>query len=150
MTRLFPCIGAATVATFLLAGSAAAATDLVQPGDGEKSCAALAAEINTLSASEAKAAKRADSGRKLLGFAATALQVAAPLLGGSKGAGGGDYAAQQALGAIQAQAMQQQAQQQVSGAYGALLGAPPAPEPVASVGAQRLAHLKGIYGGKAC
>lgn len=149
MTRPFPCSAAAAVAALLLAGPAAAETDLFQPGDSEKSCAVLAAEINTLSANESKAAKRADSGRKLLGFAATALQVAAPLLSGSKAAGGGDYAAQQALGAIQAQAMQQQAQQQMSGAYGALLGAP-TPEPAASVGAQRLARLKGIYGGKAC
>src|SRR5688572_15061970 len=105
-------LGAAAFAAALLAGPVRAedaAPELLQPGDAEKSCAALAAEINALSEREAKAAKRAESTRKFLGFAGAALQAAAPLLNSGKMEGGqGSYMAQQALGSIQQQAMQQQ------------------------------------------
>lgn len=169
MHRPTPRLGAAALAAAvsLLAGSAHAADpplELVQPGDAEKSCPVLASEINALSEREAKAAQRAESGRKFLGFAGAALQAAAPLLSGKMGGGQGNYMAQQALGSFQQQAMQQAAaqqqmqqqamQQQMAQIYRAMpgmAGAQPTPEEKpASVAAQRLAHLKGIYGEKAC
>ncbi len=139
----------------------AAEPAVVEAGDSQKTCAVLTEEINTLSASEAKAARRAESGRKFLGFAGAALQAAAPLLSSGKlGGGQGGYAAQQALGAIQQQAMQQQQQQmqaqmqqQLAQAYGAMPGMSAAPEVEAAPvtpGGQRLAHLKGLFAEKGC
>lgn len=159
--------GGAMLAACLLAlaGPARSAElAVVETGDSQKTCAALTEEINALSASEAKAARRAESGRKFLGFAGAALQAAAPLLSSGKlGGGQGGYAAQQALGAIQQQAMQQQQQQmqaqmqqQLAQAYGAMpdmaaVSEPPQAEaPPTTPGAQRLAHLKGLFADKSC
>jgi hypothetical protein len=144
----------------------AAPLELVQAGDAEMTCQALAAEMNTLSAAKAKAAKRADSGRKLLGFASTALQVASSsgLLGKGGGGGQSSYMAQQALGSLQAQAQQQQmmaAQQQAMAAATQGLGgfgggldpsaaAPAAPPADTSVEAQRLARLTDLHAKKGC
>ena len=129
--------------------------ELVQPGDAEMACDALAAEMNTLSTQQAKAAKRAESGRKFLGFAATALQAASPLLSGGGGGGQSGYIAQQALGAVQAQAMQQQMQQQMMGqmaqAYGGGFADQAAPaKDETSVEAQRLARLTEMHAQKGC
>jgi hypothetical protein len=143
----------------------AAPIELVQAGDAEMTCPALAAEMNALSAARAKAAKRAESGRKLLGFASTALQIAGSsgVLGKGGGGGQGNYAAQQALGSLQAQAQQQQvmaAQQQMLAAATQGLGgyggsdpsaaAPSAPPADASVEAQRLARLTELHAQKGC
>jgi hypothetical protein len=138
----------------------AATLELVQPGDADMTCQALSAEMNTLSAAKAKAARRAESGRKLLGFASTALQIASSSgalggRGGGLGAGNqSGYIAQQALGSIQAQAMQQQMAQ----GYGAGLGgfgptgaaAPAAPAADTSIEAQRLARLTDLHAQKSC
>ncbi|MEW5684594.1 MAG: hypothetical protein AB1942_06725 [Pseudomonadota bacterium] len=132
--------------------------ELVQAGDNEMSCDALSAEMNTLSTQQAKAAKRAESGRKFLGFAATALQAASPLLSGGGGGGQSGYIAQQALGAVQAQAMQQQMQQQMMGQmsqmgqlYGGGLADQAAPAKTdSSVEAQRLARLTDMHAQKGC
>lgn len=164
MTRKTRIVRIASVALLALAAvqAQAAPLELVQPGDAEKSCEALASEMNALSSARAKAAKRADSGRKLLGFAATALQVASSsgLLG--KGGGGGDssYMAQQALGSLQAQAQQQQmmgAQQQMMAGLGGLgAGLDPAASALAptpadtSIEAQRLARLTDLHADKGC
>ena len=164
MTRKTRITRIASVALLTLAAvqAQAAPLDLVQPGDAETSCEALAAEMNTLSSAKAKAAKRADSGRKLLGFAATALQVAGSsgLLGKGGGGGQGNYMAQQALGSLQAQAQQQQmmaAQQQMMAGLGGLgagldpSAAAPAPAPAdTSVEAQRLARLTDLHATKGC
>jgi len=160
------CSAALAACLVVLAPNAyGAEVTVVAAGDGQKACTALADEINTLSASEAKAAKRAETGRKFLGLAGATLQAAAPLLGGGKlGGGQGGYAAQQALGAFQQQAMQQQQQQmrfqmqqQMAQAYGATPGMSLAPQAPAQAeaapstpGSQRLAHLKGIFAEKGC
>lgn len=164
MKASLPRIGAALAAGLLTFGPPAQSAEatVVEAGDSQKTCAALADEINTLSASEMKAAKRAEAGRRFLGFAGTALQAAAPLLSSGKlGGGQGSYAAQQALGAFQQQAMQQQQQQmqaqmqqQMAQAYGAMPGMAPAqtqadPAPT-TPGGQRLAHLKTIFAEKSC
>jgi len=169
MNRVTRILGAALAAALSASPIHAedAPLELIQAGDTEKSCAALATEINTLSERGAKAAKRAESSRKFLGFAGAALQAAAPLLSGGKmGGGQGSYMAQQALGSIQQQAMMQQQmqmqmqamqqqamQQQLAQAYGALPGMggpPPAAEKPASIASQRVEHLRGIYSQKAC
>ena len=125
--------------------------ELVQPGDAEMACDALAAEMNTLSTQQAKAAKRAESGRKFLGFAATALQAASPLLSGGGGGGQSGYIAQQALGAVQAQAMQQQMMGQMAQAYGGGFADQAAPaKDETSVEAQRLARLTEMHAQKGC
>jgi len=157
MNRFTRSLGVATLATILLGGPVQAddtPLELVEPGDAGKSCAALASEINTLSERETKAAKRAESNRKFLGFASSALQAAAPLLNSGKlGGGQGSYMAQQALGSIQQQAMQQQMQQQMAQAYGGFPGMTSAPAPAekpASIAAQRVDHLRGIFTEKGC
>lgn len=166
MKAFLPRGGAVLGACLVAVVSAAHAAEpaVVETGDSQKTCAVLTEEINALSASEAKAARRAESGRKFLGFAGAALQAAAPLLSSGKlGGGQGGYAAQQALGAFQQQAMQQQQQQaqvqmqhQLAQAYGAMPGMAAASEPPRSEptpvtpGAQRLAHLKGLFADKSC
>lgn len=130
----------------------AASVELVQAGDAELSCQVLAAQINDLSADRAKAAKRAASGRKLLGFAATALQVASSGgFGGKLGAGNqSGYIAQQALGALQAQAMQQQMMGAAGQGFGADLDQPAQSPADTSVEAQRLARLNDLHARKGC
>ncbi|WP_156467348.1 MULTISPECIES: hypothetical protein [unclassified Phenylobacterium] len=159
MTSPRPIRGAVLAACLLALAAPARGAEpaVVEAGDSQKTCAILADEINTLSASEAKAARRAESGRKFLGFAGAALQAAAPLLSSGKlGGGQGGYAAQQALGAIQQQAMQQQQQQmqqQLAQAYGAMPGMSATPgtdAAPATPGSQRLAHLKGLFADKDC
>lgn len=134
----------------------AAPLELVQSGDAEMTCPALSSEINTLSAAKAKAAKRAESGRKLLGFASTALQIASSsgALGGKGGGfGAGNqsgYIAQQALGSIQAQAMQQQMTQGFGGLGGFDPSGATAPAADTSIEAQRLARLTDLHAQKGC
>lgn len=132
--------------------------ELVQSGDAEMTCTALGAEMNTLSAAKAKAAKRAESGRKILGFASTALQIASSsgALGGKGGGfGAGNqsgYIAQQALGSIQAQAMQQQMTQGYGAGFGGFdpsgSAAPAASD--TSIEAQRLARVTDLHAQKGC
>lgn len=123
--------------------------ELIQAGDGEMSCKALADEMNTLSTQQAKSAKRAESGRKIFSLATTALQAASPLLSGMGGGGQSGYIAQQALGAVQAQAMQQQMMGQMNQAYGAAGLEQPAKTDT-SVEAQRLARLTDMHAQKGC
>lgn len=128
---------------------------LIQPGDATMSCEALAGEINSLSATQAKAARRAESGKKFFGFATTALQVAGPMLsGGGKAGGDGGMSAmmaQQAMGQMQAQAMQQQMGMGAMGMLGGMSGArAEVPEAGASVESQRLARLNDLHANKGC
>ncbi|ODT87175.1 MAG: hypothetical protein ABS78_13195 [Phenylobacterium sp. SCN 70-31] len=106
------------VALLATASASADTVELVRAGDADMSCQALADEMNALSSAKAKAAKRAESGRKLLGFASTALQIASSSgvlgkgggpggLGGLGGGGQSGYIAQQALGSLQAQVQAQ-------------------------------------------
>jgi len=142
----------AILAVALAAPALAAPVELVKAGDAEMSCQAVAAEMNALSAQKAKAAKRAESGRKLLSFATTALQVASS--GGMGGMGGGGnqsgYIAQQALGALQAQAMQQQMMGAAGQGFGAFTDPAAAPPADDSVEAQRLARLNDLHAQKGC
>lgn len=137
---------AAVLAATLAAGAAHAqvsALKLVQPGDSAMSCTALAAEINSLSEGQTKAASRAASGRKLLGFATTAMSLAGPMLGGgvsgANSGGMGGMLAQQALGALQTQAMQAQ-----------MSGGNPAATAGVSIEVQRMARLSEIFASKGC
>ena len=78
-------IVALTAAAWLVMGHGAAFAaefSVERPGDADMSCEALAGEITTLSTAQAKAAERAAKGRRLLGFATSAMQVAAPLVTG--------------------------------------------------------------------
>lgn len=147
----------AALASGGVAEAQASAIQVIQPGDPELSCEALATQINTLSADQAKAAKRAASGRKLLGFATTALQVAGPMLSSGLAKGGGDggmgaMMAQQAMGQMQAQAMQQQ--MGAMGALGAMGGgygaAPAEGDERGSLESQRLARLNHLHAQKGC
>lgn len=136
----------------------APALQVIQAGDADLSCEALAGQINGLSADQAKAAKRAASGRKLLGFASTALQVAGPILSSGMGKAGGDggmgaMMAQQAMGQMQAQAMQQQMGMAALGGLGGMAagygaGSPETAE--GSIESQRLARLNHLHVQKGC
>lgn len=132
-----------TILTLIAAwgGSAAAAEsfEILKPGDRELACPAIAAEVNTLNTAAAKRqeaaqakAKRAESGRKLLGFAANA----APMLAGRAGSLGGMYAAQAAASAMQ--------QGQMNPMTQPAMDAAPAPE------LARVEHLTQIYNEKGC
>lgn len=147
----------ALLALASVTGAQAAPLELVQSGDAEMTCQALSSEMNTLSAAKAKAAKRAESGRKILGFASTALQIASSsgALGGKGGGfGAGNqsgYIAQQALGSIQAQAMQQQMAQGFGGLGGFDPSGSAAPAATdTSIEAQRLARLTDLHAQKGC
>lgn len=151
-------LAASALAAALASGGLAHAQDevqLIQPGDSVMSCKALAAEINALSSAQAKAAKRAESGKKFLGFASTALQVAGPMLSGGMGKLGGDggmgaMMAQQAMGQMQAQAMQQQVGMGLTGPMGGGYGAEPPADADNSVQGQRVARLNGLHAQKGC
>lgn len=152
-----PCLlSAGLIGAVLVAGAAQAKTteiQVIQPGDSARSCEALATEINALSADQAKASKRAASGKKFMSFASTAMQVAGPMLSGGMGKMGGDggmgaIMAQQAMGQMQAQAMQQQMTQ----AYGGY-GAEPAPtvsDDDGGLRGQRLTRLNDLHAQKGC
>lgn len=73
-----------------------------RPEDGSPSCEALAAEIGKLEAAEQKRAQRAESGRKLMGFAGAAFNAAAPTLLARSGAYEEAAIARSLAGSIQA------------------------------------------------
>ncbi len=109
---------------------------VLRPGDQDLACEDLASEVNKLSAAAQGKAKRAESGRKMLGFASGAMSTALPLLGG-RGMGGG-YAAQAAMSAMQ----QGQMASQMS---------PPAESPAGPSPEQsRADHLQQIFVSKSC
>jgi hypothetical protein len=147
-----------TLSAALLAGLAAQTVraaepvQLIQPGDSAKTCEALATEINTLSAVQAKAAKKAEGGRRAFGFAKGLLSVAGPMVAGGGLGGGGDgisgMIAQQAMGAIQQQAMQAQ-MGQMAGAMPRAVAATQAADGN-TVEAQRIARLTQMHAAKSC
>lgn len=152
MFRYASHFSALTLAAVLACGGAAHAqsdVQLIQPGDGDMTCEALASEINTLSSAEAKAAKRAESGKKFMGFATAALQVAGPMLSSGMGKMGGDFQgamlAQQAMGQLQGQAMQQQ----MVGLNNAD-GVVDASSAGSSIERQRLSRMKDLHARKRC
>ena len=65
---------------------------LIQPGDTQKSCEELAAEINAVSAAREQAANRGATTRRMFGFASNAIGAGLGL-GGGWGAGVGAAAA---------------------------------------------------------
>lgn len=120
--------------------AAAQISALTRPEDSGLSCKAIATEMNDLAEARSQTAKRAAGGRKLFGFATSALQVAAPVLG-SSGLGGS------AIGAAAAQVAMTAAQTQ------ATVAANPAPAEAASSAspeAQRMQKLGALYADKGC
>jgi uncharacterized membrane protein len=116
---------------------------LLQPGDGQLSCQALATQINQLASAEAQPAKPKKKG---FGFGALTkvLGAAAPVLGGMGGSGMGGMLAGQAMGALQGSAAENQMNAQMEAATAAAM-------PVAqSVEAQRKARLMGFFTEKGC
>ncbi len=149
------------VALLATLSTSAGAVELVRAGDADMSCQALTDEMNVLSSAKAKAAKRAESGRKLLGFASTALQIASSTGAlGKGGVGGGQsgYIAQQAFGSLQTQLQTQALQQQMmAGAPGFSAfqaddgaAAPTGQAVDASVETQRLTRLTDLHAQKGC
>lgn len=148
-TKLF--LNAAIVLPLLLAGAApanaassksAAPIQLLQPGDAQLSCQALATQINELANAEAQAPRKRRGG---FGSFGKMLGAAAPMLGSMGGMGGngiGGALANQAIGAIQAGAAQSQAQGQADAASAA-----PASQTVA---AQRRDRLMEFFQSKGC
>ena len=127
-------------------GAAFAAEFCVErPGDADMSCEALAGEITTLSTAQAKAAERAAKGRRLLGFATSAMQVAAPLVtGGLVRDAAAAAVVQQAAGMVQTQVLQQQMSGNLAGEQATRAPAPETPQ------ALRVAHLKALQSAKGC
>lgn len=93
----------------LAAASPALAQSGARPGDMTLSCEALAAEASQIETAQARRAQRAESGRKLMGFAGAAFNAAAPSLMARAGTGSGAIAAQTVVGAIQSGALSQPA-----------------------------------------
>lgn len=110
---------------------------VLRPGDQDLACEDLASEVNRLTAAAQAKAKRADSGRKMMGFASGAMSSALPLLGGGRGMGG-SYAAQAAMSAMQQGQMASQMNQPTE--------APAGPSPEQS----RADHLQQIFASKSC
>jgi hypothetical protein len=71
------------------------------------SCEAMASEINQLEDARTRRARRAESGRKLMGFAGAAFNAAAPSLMARAGSGQGAVVAQTVMGAVQSGALSQ-------------------------------------------
>jgi hypothetical protein len=121
----------------------AAPVQLLQPGDGQLSCQALATQINQLASAEAQPAKPKKKG---FGFGALTkvLGAAAPMLSGMGGSGMGSILAGQAMSALQGTAADNQMNAQMEAATAAAV-------PLAqSVEAQRKARLMGFFTQKGC
>lgn len=121
------------------AKDAAAPIQLLQSGDSQMGCQALATEINTLAIADAKPKKKKGFG---LGGFGKVLMMASPL-GALAGNGIAGQLATQAAGMAQQGAMEAQA----SGQSGDTLDAPSASQ---SVEAQRKARLMGFFSQKGC
>lgn len=121
----------------MLVASAAGAAEivLVQPGDRELSCEALAKEINDLAQASAEPAKKKKKGA--FGFLGKALSVASPMLG-TVGNGAGVMVAGQAAAAVQS--AERETQQEQAKASSSL----------ASVAQQRRTRLMTIFAEKKC
>lgn len=129
MTRI-----AILAAALAACAAPALAQGAARPGDMTLSCEALVAEHGKLEAAEVKRAQRAESGRRLAGFAGAAINAAAPSLLARAGSGTGGLAAQGLMGALQSGAMSQ-----------------PADEPAAaSPEALRLEHVSTMMTERGC
>ena len=154
LTKTFPRLAAALPLLMLVAApagakdAAAAPVQLLQPGDAQLTCGALAAQINTLALAEAAPAKPKKRGFGV-GSLTKVLGAAAPMLGplgGMGGMGGGGIGGgliNGALGALQSGATDAQ----ISSGMDAAAAAIPAPQ---SVEAQRKARLMGFFTQKGC
>ena len=72
-----PLVLSAALSLAAAVSSPALAQGAIRPGDDSLSCEALSAEVGKLEDAEARRAQRAEAGRKLLGFAGSALASAA-------------------------------------------------------------------------
>lgn len=144
-----PSVLAAIGIAYATAASSAEPFQVLRAGDREMACEALAAEVNTLTeaaskrqkAAEAKA-RRAEGGRKLLGFAA-AMSSALPALSYNANSPVAGYAAQAAMSAVQ--------QGQMAAQMGQLTGSGDIPPETGEAPEQaRIDHLTGIFNAKAC
>jgi hypothetical protein len=137
---------AAIVPLLILASTPAAAktapaaqVQLLQPGDAQLSCQALATQINELALLEAKPKKKKGFGLGGLGK----VLIAASPLGAMAGSGLAGQLATQAAGMAQQGAMQGELQGQVDAATAAA-------NPTQSVEAQRKNRLMGFSTQKGC
>ena len=112
---------------------------LLQPGDAQLTCQALATQINNLALLEAKPKKKKGFG---LGGLGKVLMAASPL-GAMAGSGIAGQLVTQAAGMAQQGAMEGQLQSQIDAATGAV-------EPMQSVEAQRKTRLMGFFTQKGC
>lgn len=119
------------------AASSALAQGVVRPGDTALSCEALASEINTLEEAQLKRAQRAESGRKFMGLAGSAINAAAPALMARAGTSDGAMIAQSVLGSMQT---------------GAASAPPVDAAPATDTGpqARRLERVKGLFAERSC
>jgi hypothetical protein len=143
--------------------------EVLRPGDQALACQDLASEVNALNAAvadRAKAAqakaKRAESGRKMLGFAASAMSGAMPALAARANSPLGSAAAQAAMSAVQQGQMASQMGQMGQmglmaqmGAMGMMAGpgmgqADVPPELPEAPEQARIDHLSRIFAQKAC
>lgn len=137
-------IGAAAVSPSAPAFAAeAAAVQLVQPGDADLTCEALASQINALASNDAQPKKKKRGFG--LGSLTKVLSVASPMLGGMGGSGMGGMIANQAISVAQTSAMESQMQDTMDGAMAAA-------NPMAnqSIEQQRKNRLMGFYESKGC
>jgi len=126
----------------LAAGHAwAAETALVQPGDRDLSCDALAGQINALAQSDAEPVRKKKK-KGGFGFLTKALSAASPMLG-NLGQGTGALVAGQAAAAVQSAQMEAQMDDQMALAMAAT-------NPRESVEQQRRARLMAIFEDKNC
>ncbi len=117
------------------ATSPALAEGVVRPGDASLSCEALSSEVSTLEEAQARRAQRAESGRKFMGFAGSALLGAAPGLIARADASNETIIAQSALRSMQSHAASMPASE---------------PKPDTSPQAKRLEHVRGLIAERGC
>ncbi len=114
----------------------ALAEGAIRPGDEALTCEALSAEVGKLEDAQARRAQRAETGRKFMGFAGSALASAGPALIARADAGHGTILAQETMRAVGSQA---------SSAAAESAAAPPS-----GPDARRLEHVRTLMTERSC
>ena len=117
-------------------GSPALADGAIRPGDEALSCEALSAEVGKLEDAEVRRAQRAETGRKFMGFAGSALATAGPSMIARADAGAGTILAQQVM--------------RSAGSQTSAAAAEAAPPPPSGPQARRLERVRTLMTEKSC
>ena len=131
-----PLVLSAALSLAAAVSSPALAQGAIRPGDDSLSCEPLSPEVCQPAAADARRAQRAEAGRNLLGFAASALASAGPGMIARADAGEGTLLAQQMMRTAGSQA-----------AASAAEGSAPSP---AGPQARRLERVRALMTEKGC